>query len=100
MSGRIWTGVIATYEVRYVGGDVVEVTTGMPDALRWERNNSGKSLIGTNSLTVMMALVWYALRRQHLSDVVDFDEWAASVEDLARVTQDEPDPTQTGQSAD
>ena len=68
--------------------------------LRGDEPNPGKSLIGTNSLTVMMALVWYALRRQHLSEVVDFDEWAASVEDLARVTEDEPDPTQTGQSAD
>lgn len=97
----MWTGVVSRYRISYTDGTTVEVTTGMPDALRWERANKGSSLIGTNSLTTMLTLVWYALRRQQLSDINLFDEWAATVADFAKLTDeddDEPDPTQTDQS--
>lgn len=95
---ELWTGVVSQYRVEYADGTVVDVTTGMPDALRWERNNKS-SLLGNNSLTVMLTLVWYALRRQGLSDIADFETWAATVADIAKVTVD-VDPTQTDQSDD
>lgn len=91
----VWTGVVAKYRVQYTDGSTVEVTTGLPDALRWERVHKG-SLIGTNSLTVMLTLVWYALRRQQMCDFADFDEYAAQVADVAKITPDEDedvDPT-------
>lgn len=95
---EVWTGVVADYRVEYADGTVVDVKTGMADALRWERNNKGASLIGSNSLTVMLTLVWYALRRQGLSDVADFETWAATVSDIAKVVGSESDPTTPDQS--
>lgn len=91
MSDRIWTGVVTSYEVRYADGTSLVVTTGMPDALRWERNHDGKSLVGAQSLTTMLTLVWYALRREHRTDITPFEAWAATVVDIARVEDADDD---------
>lgn len=79
-----------SYRINYTDGTTVEVKTGIPDALRWEANHKGESLgQGIRTYTGMLTLVWYALRRQGLSDAKDFQGWAASVADYAVLTDDE-----------
>lgn len=100
-----WSGVPTTYTVRYVDGSVVETRVTIPDALRWETNHGGKSLIGTPTLTAMLTCVWYSLRRQGLTDVKDFAAWSAEVDDFAQMPHAEesgdlPDPSSPAASAD
>ena len=101
----MWSGVISDYQVKFTDGSEATVTTGMPDALRWERNNGGKSLAdGVQSLTTMLTLIWYALRREQRCEHARFADFAESVADFAKVYPDgdEDDggvgPTSPGQS--
>lgn len=100
MAGVRWSGVTSWYRVRYLDGTEVDVQVRIPDAVRWERNNPGRSLLTGQTITAMMECVWYALRREHLSDVSDFDAWSSSVDDFAQMeTPDVGDPTTQDQSA-
>ncbi|MDO5534369.1 MAG: hypothetical protein Q4F65_06940 [Propionibacteriaceae bacterium] len=102
-----WSGIQSWYRVRYADGSTVDVQVGIPDAMRWEANNGGQSLLGNQSITAMLTCVFYALRRQQLDDTKRFDEWAARVEDFAQMDDDDdaevgelPDPTSPDQSDD
>lgn len=98
-----WSGIQSWYHVKYLDGDTVDVQVRVPDALRWERNNQGKSLLSNQSITSMLECVWYALRREGLSDVKAFETWSALVDDFGQMDgpeADEPvDPTSPDQSA-
>lgn len=96
-----WSGVKNHFRIAYVDGTSVDVTTGMADAIRWEKNNLGESLaLHGAEINVLLRVAWYALRRQGLSDVTDFEEWVATVDDFGRVDDEaDPDPTQPDQSA-
>lgn len=105
--GVRWSGIQSWYHVRYLDGGTVDVQVRVPDALRWERNNQGKSLLLNQSITAMLECVWYALRRERASDVSDFDQWAGTVDDFGQMDgpesggEGEPvDPTRQGQSPD
>lgn len=98
-----WSGLKAQYTLKYVDGTETKVRTGVPDALRWEANNQGKSLLGAQSVTAMLTVVFYALRRQKLTDVVYFDEWVATLDDFGKDSDEDDvdvDPTSPDQSAD
>lgn len=94
-----WSGITSWYRVEYLDGTQVDVQVRVPDALRWERNNQGKSLLAGQTVSAMLECVWYALRREGLSDVKDFDAWASAVADFGQMdTPDQGDPTKPGQS--
>ena len=98
-----WSGITSWYRVRYLSGDQVDVQVRIPDVLRWERNNDGRSLLAGQTVGAMLTCVWYALRRERRSDVATFDEWAGTVDDFAQLDEagegEDPDPTSTDQSA-
>jgi len=104
MSTVRWSGVPTTYRVKYVDGTEVEARVEIMDALRWENNHQGKSLLVNQSLTAMLTCVWYALRRTGQSDVKDFDAWSRDIADFGQIeaetTEDAlPDPTSPARSA-
>lgn len=99
-----WSGIQSWYHVRYVDGDTVDVQVRVPDALRWERNNQGKSVILNQSVTTMLECVWYALRREGLCEEKLFERWAERIDDFGQMDgpkAEEPvDPTSPDQSPD
>jgi len=99
--GVRWSGITSWYRVEYLDGESVDVQVRIPDALRWERNNSGQSLLNNQSVTAMLECVWYALRREGKSDVKEFVAWSSSVADFAQMDGPEEegsaDPTETDQ---
>ncbi len=102
MSDVTWSGLRQTYRVQLVDGRVEDVKVGIPDCLRWEANNNGRSVTANLGLTTILTVVWYAMRRLHLSEETDFGVFAASVEDFGVVdttrVDELPDPTKPGQS--
>lgn len=79
---RIKSGLVGRYEVQYQDGTTVPVKTGIPDVVRWERNNPQTSAIGVQRATTILEIVFYALRRQQLSEVKVFDVWLESVAEV------------------
>ena len=104
MSDITWSGIQNTYRVRFNDGETVTVKSGVADAVRWESNNQGKNMMANMSVTTILTVIWYAMRRQQLSQETDFATFAASIDDFGMVeTQAEgdgvlPNPTKPGQS--
>ena len=107
MTNVIWSGVRNTYRIRFVDGESVTVKAGVPDAMRWESNNGGRNVMANLGVTTILTVIWYAMRRQHLSEETDFAVFAASVDDFGVETAEGdddggdgvlPDPTKPGQS--
>lgn len=102
-----WSGIQSWYRIKYQDGSTVDVQVGIPDAMRWEANNNGQSLLANQSITAMLTCVFYALRRQQLDDTKRFEDWAVKVDDFAQMDEADdaeagqlPDPTNPGQSDD
>ena len=86
---RIKSGLVGRYEVQYQDGTTVPVKTGIPDVVRWERNNPQVSAIGVQRATTILEIVFYALRRQQLSEVKVFDVWLESVVEVYTLGDEE-----------
>ena len=97
------TGIVGTFRIHYVDGSAVNVKTGLPDVLRWERNHEGQPWAAAAlAVTNQLQLMFYAGRRMGVITEPIFEEWLLTVEDYGKTTDDEvlPDPTQTDRSGD
>lgn len=102
MAERRWSGLRQTYIIHFVDDrEPLEVTSGLPDVLRWEKNN-GKGYLdnGMPSVTQMMWTAWAAGRRKGLIEEKVFDKFTASIDDFEFPEEDDEDadevePTET-----
>jgi len=93
-------------EVQYDDGRTEEVTAGQREMAAWEREPFGcGTLVASEKSPVLFFryLAYAALRRQRKLQVINgmppsFDVWAADVESVEPVSDDEPDPTNQDQS--
>lgn len=101
MSGVVWSGLVNDYRVKFVDGSTVDVRASIVDAIRWEKNNNGRSIVREQTVSSMLSVIWYAMRRQQLTDVKDFDQFLATVDDFGSVSEDEAvDPSSPDLSGD
>ena len=101
MTHKTASGLIAHYEIRHDDGTTVEVRTGIPDVLRWEAQNPGRSAIGLQTATAIFEIVYYSLRRQALTEIRLFDQWVATVADIYSIQDaDEADDEDSDEADD
>ena len=102
MSGVRWSGATGWYKVRYHDGRTEDVKVILPDVIRWETNNQGRSILQNQTMTSMLTVIFYALRREQLTDVAEFANWMTLVDDFAQLDEAPvlPDPTNPDQSDD
>lgn len=110
MIRRNKSGLIGRYEVTYLPTDgqrppAVEVQTQIRDVVRWETNTK-RSVILEQSATAQLEVIYYALKRERLTEAPDFQAWIVLVEDVFTLVDDggqledegddEEDPTVAG----
>ena len=95
MAERRWSGLRQTYVIHFVDDrEPLEVEVGLPDVLRWEKNN-GKGYLdsGMPAITQMMWTAWAAGRRKGLIEEKVFDQFVMSIQDFEMEDQDDDDTT-------
>lgn len=95
MAERRWSGLRQTYVLHFVDDrQPLEIKVGLPDVLRWEKNNNKGYLDnGMPAISQMMWTAWAAGRRQGLIEEKVFDQFVLSLEDFEMEDQDDDDTT-------
>lgn len=89
-----WSGAKNRYTIKLIGGEAIDVTTTVVDAIAWERlNKRGYLDTGSPAYEQMLWTAWAAAKRQGKTDARTFNEFMPKVDDFAMIS-DDPDGTE------
>ena len=84
--------------IEMADGTTQEVDTIPFDIIRWERKEKKSFAAGDPTIESLLWLAWCAARRQHVTEIKLFDDWAADV--LGFDTTDPNENTETAGTKD
>lgn len=104
MIRRNKSGLVGRYEVTYLQldgqrPDAAEVRTQIRDVIRWETNRK-RSVMVEQSASAQLEVIYYALKREGLTDAPDFQAWIVLVDDIYTLVEVEDDDEREDEEED